>query len=313
MLLSRPRSALSRSWPREPYVLLARLAGPLQSWGVNSRFDQRDTNLRPTKSGFIGLLAAAAGYRREEPLTPLDELRFAVRADRPGTPVDDYHTVGGGRYPLRPRDLITDHRLGQKAAPIHEAIVGETFGVHPVPSAAGWYGAPKGIAPDSRSGQLLSRTGRRHPMITRRSYLADAQFVAAVEHEDKHLLDELAIALEQPRRLLWLGRKSCPPPVRSPGAFTPDALRTFWLSRDRSPMPPPTNRGRGWRCPLERVAPPRSLTSLSASIRQTAATHPAGSSEYVSSRASPSDGSTCCDNRRHLDRSLCGLPQCHSP
>ncbi|WP_367434345.1 type I-E CRISPR-associated protein Cas5/CasD [Streptomyces celluloflavus] len=194
-----------------PYVLLARLAGPLQSWGVNSRFDQRDTNLRPTKSGFIGLLAAAAGYRREEPLTPLDELRFAVRADRPGTPVDDYHTVGGGRYPLRPRDLITDHRLGQKAAPIHEAIVGETFGVHPVPSAAGWYGAPKGIAPDSRSGQLLSRTGRRHPMITRRSYLADAQFVAAVEHEDKHLLDELAIALEQPRRLLWLGRKSCPP------------------------------------------------------------------------------------------------------
>lgn len=207
------------------HVLLARLAGPLQSWGLSSRFDQRDTHLRPTKSGFIGLLAAAAGLSREEPITPLDELRFAVRADRPGTPVEDYHTVGGGRYPLRPRDLITDHRLNRTTAPLFDDNVpGRAFGVMPGPSVGGWYGAPKGIAPDPNSGHLLARTGHRNPIITNRSYLADAQFVAAVEHEDKQMLDELAVALEQPRRFLWLGRKSCPPAGEISGGVHPGCI-----------------------------------------------------------------------------------------
>ncbi|CAM5589450.1 type I-E CRISPR-associated protein Cas5/CasD (plasmid) [Streptomyces viridifaciens] len=204
----------------QPYVLLARLAGPLQAWGLVARFDRRDTHLRPTKSGFIGLLAAAAGYSRDEPvdphdtarpLKPLDELRFAVRADRPGTAVRDHHTVGGGRYPLRPRDLITDHRRAQQASTALEAATGPMFGTLPARSVTGWYGAPKGIAPDPEGGPLLARKVGRDPMITSRSYLADAAFVAVVEHTDKDLLDELATALEQPRRLLWLGRKNCPP------------------------------------------------------------------------------------------------------
>ncbi|MFF7994815.1 type I-E CRISPR-associated protein Cas5/CasD [Kitasatospora xanthocidica] len=194
-----------------PYTLLARLAGPLQAWGLVARFDRRDTHLRPTKSGVIGLLAAAAGYSRDEPVAPLDELRFAVRADRPGTPVRDYHTVGGGRYPLRPRDLITDHRRAQQAATALEAATGPVFGTLPARAVTGWYGAPKGIAPDPEGGPLLARKVGRDPMITSRSYLADAKFVAAVEHTDRNLLEELAAALEQPRRLLWLGRKNCPP------------------------------------------------------------------------------------------------------
>lgn len=42
-------------------TLLMRLAGPLQSWGTTSRFDQRDTGKEPSKSGVIGLMAAALG------------------------------------------------------------------------------------------------------------------------------------------------------------------------------------------------------------------------------------------------------------
>ena len=40
-------------------VLLLRLAAPLQSWGVESKFDTRRTLGYPTKSGVIGLVASA--------------------------------------------------------------------------------------------------------------------------------------------------------------------------------------------------------------------------------------------------------------
>ena len=42
-------------------TLLLRLVGPMQAWGTSSRFDERDTGKEPSKSGVIGLLAAALG------------------------------------------------------------------------------------------------------------------------------------------------------------------------------------------------------------------------------------------------------------
>lgn len=67
-------------------TLLLRLAGPMQSWGIISRFDQRDTAKEPSKSGVIGLLAAALGIDRENwtDLEPLTRLIMGVRHDRPG-------------------------------------------------------------------------------------------------------------------------------------------------------------------------------------------------------------------------------------
>lgn len=77
-------------------TLLLRLAGPMQSWGTTSRFDQRDTGKEPSKSGVIGLLAAALGIDREnwDDLEPLTRLVMAVRHDRPGVPKQDYQTAG---------------------------------------------------------------------------------------------------------------------------------------------------------------------------------------------------------------------------
>lgn len=77
-------------------TLLIRLAGPMQSWGTTSRFDQRDTGKEPTKSGVIGLLAAAMGIDRvdEKRLEPLTRLKFAVRHDRPGLLKYDFQTAG---------------------------------------------------------------------------------------------------------------------------------------------------------------------------------------------------------------------------
>ena len=37
-------------------TLLLRLAGPMQSWGTDSKFDVRRTGREPSKSGVIGLV-----------------------------------------------------------------------------------------------------------------------------------------------------------------------------------------------------------------------------------------------------------------
>ncbi|OYY75409.1 MAG: type I-E CRISPR-associated protein Cas5/CasD [Gammaproteobacteria bacterium 28-57-27] len=77
-------------------TLLLRLAGPMQSWGTTSRFDQRDTGKEPSKSGVIGLLAAALGIDRENwiDLEPLTHLAMGVRHDRLGVLKRDYQTAG---------------------------------------------------------------------------------------------------------------------------------------------------------------------------------------------------------------------------
>lgn len=77
-------------------TLLLRLVGPMQSWGTTSRFDQRDTGKEPSKSGVIGLLAAALGIDRENwtDLQVLTHLSMGVRHDRPGVPKRDYQTAG---------------------------------------------------------------------------------------------------------------------------------------------------------------------------------------------------------------------------
>jgi CRISPR system Cascade subunit CasD len=80
-------------------TLLMHLAGPMQSWGTTSRFDQRDTGKEPSKSGVVGLLAAACGIDRWNwgDLEPIARLRMGVRHDRPGVPRSDYQTAGCAR------------------------------------------------------------------------------------------------------------------------------------------------------------------------------------------------------------------------
>ena len=82
-------------------TLLLRLTGPMQSWGFQSRFRERDTGLEPTKSGVIGLLCAALGRDRAESVDDLAALRMGVRVDREGILKNDYHTTGGSRYGSR--------------------------------------------------------------------------------------------------------------------------------------------------------------------------------------------------------------------
>lgn len=93
-------------------VLTLRLASPLQSWGASSRFTRRTTESAPTKSGILGLLAAAQGRRRSDPIEDLLTLTLAVRIDQPGVLLRDFHTahhqISGAAMPLTERFYWSD-------------------------------------------------------------------------------------------------------------------------------------------------------------------------------------------------------------
>ncbi len=93
-------------------VLLLRLAGPMQAWGDDSRFSRRDTRMVPSKSGVLGLLAAADGRRRIDSIEDLAGLRFGVRVDQPGALQRDFHTAinwdTGQCMPLSYRYYVAD-------------------------------------------------------------------------------------------------------------------------------------------------------------------------------------------------------------
>ena len=74
-------------------TLWLRLAAPLQSWGTECKFLDRRTEICPTKSGVVGLLAAALGRRRDADLKDLSALEFGVRVDHPGRIAADYQTA----------------------------------------------------------------------------------------------------------------------------------------------------------------------------------------------------------------------------
>jgi CRISPR system Cascade subunit CasD len=111
-------------------VLLFRLAGPMQCWGVQSRFSVRDTGREPSKSGVIGLLCAALGWQRQQETFTFGEremslaefarsLTMGVRVDHEGRLAKDYHTAvnvakaGGGIKDCEPstRYYLADYRF----------------------------------------------------------------------------------------------------------------------------------------------------------------------------------------------------------
>jgi CRISPR system Cascade subunit CasD len=74
-------------------TLLLRLRSPMMSWGDHSQFGHRDSRREPTKSAVIGLLCAALGRPRWEPITDLASLTMGVRVNKEGVLQKDYHTV----------------------------------------------------------------------------------------------------------------------------------------------------------------------------------------------------------------------------
>lgn len=96
-------------------TLLLRSAAPLQAWDTQSKFSVRTTGREPTKSGIIGLLCAALGRPRTEPVDDLAALKMGLRADQEGALLRDWHTAGKGGYlkasgKVERKNLITSTR-----------------------------------------------------------------------------------------------------------------------------------------------------------------------------------------------------------
>ena len=108
-------------------VLVLRLAGPLQAWSSTSRFNRRETDLWPTKSGVLGLLAAAQGWRRTDSIEPLLGLRLGVRMDQPGTLLRDYHTVSSLHGEPLPSASVTVKGVQARTSPKKLTHVTERF------------------------------------------------------------------------------------------------------------------------------------------------------------------------------------------
>ena len=100
-------------------TLLLRCVAPLQAWDTQSRFGVRTTGREPSKSGIVGLLCAALGRPRWEPVADLAALTMAVRVDKEGRILRDFHTAmnvykaGGGRP--KPTEPSTRYYLSDAA------------------------------------------------------------------------------------------------------------------------------------------------------------------------------------------------------
>ena len=175
------------------------LRAPLQSWGASSKFGDRGTLDAPTRSGLLGLLAAACGVdkndeaRDREWLARAAKLSVAVLAFRRGDRMPDYHTVGA-RYD---RDDPWQKRM--------------------IPTTPD--GKPRGTD------------------LTHRNYLADSVFGAVLSGDDA-LVDEMAAGLVDPVWGIWLGRKSCIPtePIFAGVFESEDAARNALAGRLRGSL-----------------------------------------------------------------------------
>lgn len=176
------------------------LDGPMQSWGSASRFTRRTTELFPTKSGIVGLLAAALGIDKFQPneanaiarlaglhctVINLDKRRNGRRLDM--LRLEDFHTIGGGYAPEED-----------------------------------WQSLPR-----SADNKTL-----KNPVVSQRHYLLDARFGVLLEG-DRLFIEQVAAALRNPKWGIWLGRKCCLPasPVLVAVAQTRDAGLRCLLTR----------------------------------------------------------------------------------
>lgn len=118
-----PAGPRGRDDGKQQTVLLLRLAGPVQSWGTKATVNRRRTAEQPTKSGVIGLLAAAAGHRREDSLDDLLDLRLGVRVDQPGSLLRDYHTSSDYRGRPLPQAGVSAKGIQKPTSPAKNTYV----------------------------------------------------------------------------------------------------------------------------------------------------------------------------------------------
>ena len=168
----------------------------MQSWGNHARGANRahrTTHSRPTKSGVIGLVANALGRDFADSISDLAVLNFGVRADIPGRLEVDFHTAGGGPFPLLPGEAFRNRGWSRRMNS-GQLMLDEDE-----------YVAPAKVTWDPNSARLLAGSG--NVVMTYDWYLADASFLAVLSGPSV-LIDVIAAGLAKPWRPVYLGRRA---------------------------------------------------------------------------------------------------------
>ena len=191
--------------------LLFKLQAPLAAWGDVAVGQFRGTRDAPGNAALVGLLGAALGVlRSDEPAHAAlrDGYGFAVGTVAPGQLLRDYHTAQvPGRSDLKGRPHRT--RRDELSVPKHQL----------------------------------------NTILSTRDYRQNAAWAVAVQAQPNapHRLDALAQALREPRFVLYIGRKCCPPaaplaPVVSDAESAHAALVAYLAAAD----PPAALRSLAW-------------------------------------------------------------------
>ena len=152
--------------------LVCRLYAALASWGAPAVGESRPTATWPGRGAVLGLLGAALGIRRDdvERQTALDE------------------SVGFGVKQVSPGVLTRDYHTVQIPPP------------------------QKRVTYRTRRDELRVSKDRLNTILSSRDYRCDGLWTLALWSTPQATLslDEIASAVERPRFMLYLGRKSCP-------------------------------------------------------------------------------------------------------
>lgn len=174
--------------------LLFQLYGPMAAWGDVAVGEQRPSASHPSKSAILGLLAAAKGIRRDE-----ESLHREMAAG-----------YGFGVRVDAPGELLRDYHTAQ---------------VPPAKGKAKFF---------TRRDEL--RSTELNTILSSRDYRTDGRYTVAVwarEGEAPFTLEALADALQKPRLVPYLGRKSCPTAVpMCPQVLEADSLKSAFAATE---------------------------------------------------------------------------------
>lgn len=155
--------------------LIFQLQAPLSAWGETAVGEYRPSANYPSESALIGLLGAALGIDRsdeEQHHILRDELFFAIGVQSAGRLLRDYQTAQ------------VPGRVSLKNRPHH-----------------------------TRRDELDMPKEDLNTILSTRDYRQDAACLVAVQAKSDASLSlaDLAQAIQQPKFVLYIGRKACPP------------------------------------------------------------------------------------------------------
>jgi len=168
--------------------LLLWLEGPLQAWGVDSKFGRRESLRFPTKSGIYGMFLSSLGAQGPQ-VDLLEKLAAFKQVVISCTPRIAEQKDGKDTYgPMQSNPFLMDFQM-----------VGSGYD-----EKDPWQ---KLLIPKKSDGSAAVGGGSK---MTYRYYLQDARF-AVIQELDSALAASIAKSMQAPVFDIYLGRKNCVP------------------------------------------------------------------------------------------------------